>query len=1231
MHSKKKQVKKKNELWVWLSKLAINNLIVIYLGLVLVAGFFYSLNLDKSSNTHGEVKGVSYPYTETYEDHCSYRGDVPAGDLCGEYQTRNLVSEDSSFEFGVSGIYDSISVTQRLHYDYYNPGSGDIFSNDSARGLVMTTLTDEDSYNGNYSLKFDNRNAGGASIDLNYITAPETGRYVFSVWLKATEVGGQVDNNDTCSNTSIGVRLRIYNDVWENYTEGSGQFSVAPGEGWKRVYIVTTSDPMIQAGEIFHPELLVSSTIQPQCWGMGVLLVDAIQFEYALNQNNPAPSDYIYQTSQQELFAYTSTDAEGLISKNGNFYWLDDGENIYSQLEILEQASLETDSKIKWQLYDSSGDYFDTNTALDQGEILVSHDVLNRQTITQDLSSIIATAAPSKFKGWFTLAYELWTPDESKMLDKEFLVLGIAKKSPYRDQDIADSFFGNHVSLGLLDISSTYDHYYFSANRPLNEYLEIARDLGIKYSREFPMIVKDNIEGGIDEDPYLDDYVEAATNHHISLMPVIGGEEGPAGTWQQFVGTAVEHYGDAINAYEVLNEPNSLEVEEYYAYLWRAEEAIHDNQDTIENKVVGPSRGDEWFDELLGYNDGTHASGYELFDVFAPHYYNRFQHGFRQIPEDGSYTGYVDIDDSINTWLESLDDSAPGGENTKPSWNSEFGYNHSRIYPDMAMVNGVPAWTGDSEWQQWNNMSGSIPMARKVTSDVIRTHLYLIAHGINKGFFFGLFNTYAPTYFGYSFFQYDNTPMITATAYAQMTTLLENSDYIRRIETGDLRTNEVLDDYSRAFVFETPDLDFPGQTVPVAAVFNYDQEYTGAGLEDVPIDANNVDVIDMEGNPIDIGSGSSFDVNIDFAPIYIIGHSGMTVAELIQALDQNRPSSPVQPSVTRYSGDYVSVQWTANAEGDINYYNVYRKNVDTEEEVLINMVEQTDDSLITYLDEPTTGNWQYRITAVEQGTDFETAPSEYSTVLEFSYRPVLAPIGAKEGAEGEFLAFDISATDSDSGTLNFVLFNGPAGSNLENNGDKTATFSWTPDYDQAASYPLVIFSVSDGLTSDVEYITITIANTNRLPDLIGTEDKNIHEMDILEFTVIATDEDTEDTLVLTADNLPEGASFIDNGDRTGTFSWQPDTEQSGVYSDVTFNVTDDYGSADSDSITITVLDGISDCTADWQCTNWSICVDNYQTRQCSDLNDCGADADKPDEIQSCDSTPPGRITDLKTL
>lgn len=267
------------QLLLWLSKSVTNALIVFFIGFCVLAGFYFALQSSELADGQGEVKGVTYPPTDTYQDHCTYRGDIPDGELCGEFQTKNLISEDSSFEFGVNGTYDSISVEQRLHYDYYNPGSGDIFSDDPARGLVMTELTDEDSVDGTYSLKFDNRNAGGAAINLNYITAPETGRYVFSIWIKANEVGGQVDNNDSCSNTEIGVRLRIYNHEWENYTVGSGQFGVAPAEGWKRVSIATTSDPMIQAGEVFHPEILVSSTIQPQCWGMGVLLMDAIQFE----------------------------------------------------------------------------------------------------------------------------------------------------------------------------------------------------------------------------------------------------------------------------------------------------------------------------------------------------------------------------------------------------------------------------------------------------------------------------------------------------------------------------------------------------------------------------------------------------------------------------------------------------------------------------------------------------------------------------------------------------------------------------------------------------------------------------------------------------------------------------------------------------------------------------------------------------------------------------------------
>jgi len=42
------------------------------------------------------------------------------------------------------------------------------------------------------------------------------------------------------------------------------------------------------------------------------------------------------------------------------------------------------------------------------------------------------------------------------------------------------------------------------------------------------------------------------------------------------------------------------------------------------------------------------------------------------------------------------------------------------------------------------------------------------------------------------------------------------------------------------------------------------------------------------------------------------------------------------------------------------------------------------------------------------------------------------------------------------------------------------------------------------------------------------------------------------------------------------------------------------------------------CTEDWNCTEWSGCVNETQTRVCTDLNDCGTEEDKPERSQSCE-------------
>ncbi len=74
-----------------------------------------------------------------------------------------------------------------------------------------------------------------------------------------------------------------------------------------------------------------------------------------------------------------------------------------------------------------------------------------------------------------------------------------------------------------------------------------------------------------------------------------------------------------------------------------------------------------------------------------------------------------------------------------------------------------------------------------------------------------------------------------------------------------------------------------------------------------------------------------------------------------------------------------------------------------------------------------------------------------------------------------------------------------------------------------------------------------------------------------------------------------------------------DFEQDGVY-DLYIKLNDIVeGKADF------LLKKIAEeCVEDWNCTEWSECEDEEQTRECTDLNECGTENDKPDEIQECE-------------
>jgi PKD repeat protein len=202
-------------------------------------------------------------------------------------------------------------------------------------------------------------------------------------------------------------------------------------------------------------------------------------------------------------------------------------------------------------------------------------------------------------------------------------------------------------------------------------------------------------------------------------------------------------------------------------------------------------------------------------------------------------------------------------------------------------------------------------------------------------------------------------------------------------------------------------------------------------------------------------------------------------------------------------------------------------------------------------------------------TDGDLVDSEVVeiTVIEAGNQfPVLDSIGPQTVAETETLIFKVSATDPDGNTPALMAFNWPANSAFVDSGNGNGSFSFYPNYDQGGIYT-VGFVATDGFLADTEMVEITVTETNRLPVLDSIGSRIVTEGQTLEFRISATDPD-EDVLILSAENMPANASLTDSGNGAGSFTFNPDYTQSGLYY-VTF-IASDGSLADSEIVEIAV-------------------------------------------------------------
>jgi len=182
--------------------------------------------------------------------------------------------------------------------------------------------------------------------------------------------------------------------------------------------------------------------------------------------------------------------------------------------------------------------------------------------------------------------------------------------------------------------------------------------------------------------------------------------------------------------------------------------------------------------------------------------------------------------------------------------------------------------------------------------------------------------------------------------------------------------------------------------------------------------------------------------------------------------------------------------------------------------------------------------------------------------------PVLAAVGPQAGTENVNLKFTVTASDPD-GTIPVLSTSTlPTGATFVDNSDGSGVFNWTPGFTDAGTYN-VTFYAGDGALTDSEQVTITINESgNHAPVLDPIGDKFAFEGVLLVFPVTASDSDgTIPTLSTSV--LPSGASFTDNHDGSGVFTWTPSYTQNGTY-DVIFYASDGIAAPASEIVTITV-------------------------------------------------------------
>jgi hypothetical protein len=180
------------------------------------------------------------------------------------------------------------------------------------------------------------------------------------------------------------------------------------------------------------------------------------------------------------------------------------------------------------------------------------------------------------------------------------------------------------------------------------------------------------------------------------------------------------------------------------------------------------------------------------------------------------------------------------------------------------------------------------------------------------------------------------------------------------------------------------------------------------------------------------------------------------------------------------------------------------------------------------------------------------------TVESIELPPAIAAPASESGMEGEPQTIPVSTSDPNGDPIvSFTATGLPAGASFVLDATGTSgSLVWTPDFMQAGVHLITLEATSIPLAppgsapvTTTATVSWSITNVDRPPNLSVPINLAGAEGVPLTLSVTAVDPDGDSLQSLTAQGLPQGASFESSPDfSSGTLSWLPGFDQSGTYS-----------------------------------------------------------------------------------